>query len=469
MVPLNPFPVYHFEGEVNVPPGQAFVQEYIQFPFEVPQGVGAVRCRLQYVPLRVENTNNLVTLGLFDPHGFRGNAHRHPPDNEILISPGHAAPGFRPGAIPAGRWLAQLAIHAVMNDEHPCRYSLQVEMQPFTGEQEILNPSWRMDAIAPGPCGWLRGELHSHTQHSDGSYTTSELLRQAKEKQLDFLAITDHNTVTALGEIQINELGSLVVIPGIELTTFYGHALVLGTDQWVDWRTGYEGWSMADAARQAHDLGGLFIVAHPNDIGSPTCTGCHWEYDSFDMDQADGLEIWNGWWPGWYESNARTLASWREVHVRGGRKLATCGSDFHHPVDWGPGRPLLYAHVEQRSVGGVLDALRKGRVVLSNGSWLEIRLYDEIQRVGAGIGDTLLTKTSPVVLSVDWSNAPIGARLVVYHQDGPVLDMILDYAQGTVREQVKADRKDCYWAELYAVDGELKAFTNPVFFYWKAE
>ena len=43
---------------------------------------------------------------------------------------------------------------------------------------------------------WLAGDLHTHTVHSDGVMTVPELARFAAGRGLDFLAVTDHNTVS---------------------------------------------------------------------------------------------------------------------------------------------------------------------------------------------------------------------------------------------------------------------------------
>jgi len=81
-------------------------------------------------------------------------------------------------------------------------------------------------------------DLHSHTSFSDGVLTPRELIDRAIEKDVDMLAITDHDTVDAFNEIQltqdeINQDG-LTLIPGIELSTQWGsvgiHVLGLNVD-----------------------------------------------------------------------------------------------------------------------------------------------------------------------------------------------------------------------------------------------
>ena len=43
-------------------------------------------------------------------------------------------------------------------------------------------------------------DLHTHSTASDGQYTPEELIRLAKEKGIDTLALTDHDTIDGLPE-----------------------------------------------------------------------------------------------------------------------------------------------------------------------------------------------------------------------------------------------------------------------------
>ena len=56
-------------------------------------------------------------------------------------------------------------------------------------------PGRRSLPAAPGRT-WLAGDLHSHTVHSDGALTVPELAALAVSRGLDFVAVTDHNTVS---------------------------------------------------------------------------------------------------------------------------------------------------------------------------------------------------------------------------------------------------------------------------------
>lgn len=65
-------------------------------------------------------------------------------------------------------------------------------------------------------------DLHSHTKASDGQLTARELVERAANRQVDILAITDHDTVDGLAEARqtiIDKDLKLTLINGIEITT----------------------------------------------------------------------------------------------------------------------------------------------------------------------------------------------------------------------------------------------------------
>ena len=476
---------YRYEGEIVVTEDQGYGQDYLQFPFEVPKGTGELRLHLNYCPLKVKGVSNLITLGLFDPAGFRGNAHRNPPDPQVTLSSDRATPGFIAGPIPPGKWLAQLAVQTVVADEQPCTYSLEIQVLPeitarpsgprrYPLAPAALRPSAVRSTATPlsvrppmtpkiidGHPGWFRGELHSHTVHSDGSLTVPELLAQASRNRLDFLAITDHNTITGLSEVEATAPEGLLVIPGMEFTTFHGHALALGIHRWIDWRTGFNGWKMQEAAQATHEAGGLFIMAHPNDIGSPVCTGCKWEYEDFDYGSADAIEIWNGTWPGDEDSNPKTLHLWRTIQEKNKDLTATSGSDYHGSKDWGNGLPLTYIYARQLSVPALLKGIRRGRVLISSGPWLSLQVTDGIDGPPAGIGDTLHTHQRRVSVAAGWEHAPSGARLNLRSSQGILASQIVEEC-GEEHQPIETLPEDRLWLEMFAEDGTLLAITNPV-------
>lgn len=65
-------------------------------------------------------------------------------------------------------------------------------------------------------------DLHSHSKASDGQLTAKELVERAANRQVDILAITDHDSVDGLAEAKqaiIDKSLKLTLIDGIEITT----------------------------------------------------------------------------------------------------------------------------------------------------------------------------------------------------------------------------------------------------------
>jgi len=64
-------------------------------------------------------------------------------------------------------------------------------------------------------------DLHTHTFHSDGTFSPEELVRRAKGKKLSLLSVTDHDSIAGV-EAAIRAAGSdLEILPGVELTVAF--------------------------------------------------------------------------------------------------------------------------------------------------------------------------------------------------------------------------------------------------------
>ncbi len=72
-------------------------------------------------------------------------------------------------------------------------------------------------------------DLHTHTTHSDGKFSVSDLLKYAKYKNIDILAITDHDSVGAHIELLNSEVESIFngkVLVGAELNAVFDGAKI---------------------------------------------------------------------------------------------------------------------------------------------------------------------------------------------------------------------------------------------------
>ncbi len=67
----------------------------------------------------------------------------------------------------------------------------------------------------------MAGDLHTHTNFSDGSFSPEELVAAAKKIGLHYLGITDHDTVDGVRHLYENGLypvRGVNIIPGVELS-----------------------------------------------------------------------------------------------------------------------------------------------------------------------------------------------------------------------------------------------------------
>ncbi|MBL0666772.1 PHP domain-containing protein [Aeromonas jandaei] len=97
----------------------------------------------------------------------------------------------------------------------------------------------------------MRFDLHCHTTASDGVLSPAELVRRAAEKEVEVLAITDHDTLAGLDEARSTiaaEQLPLRLVSGVEISTGWEHheihIVALGVDeknpQLTDFLTGQQ-------------------------------------------------------------------------------------------------------------------------------------------------------------------------------------------------------------------------------------
>lgn len=74
---------------------------------------------------------------------------------------------------------------------------------------------------------YKKGDFHIHSIYSDGKCTPQEIVIISKEKNIDIISLTDHNSTQGIDEAILagNELG-IKVIPGVELSTRYNNSRV---------------------------------------------------------------------------------------------------------------------------------------------------------------------------------------------------------------------------------------------------
>jgi hypothetical protein len=335
---------------------------------------------------------NVADIGIFDsrgydfldPAGFRGWSGSSKP--EFFLACDDATPGYIRGPLFPGEWNIILGVDRT--EPEGARYEVAVTVEasegsmdsplPHTGE----GPGVRDQPTRHSGLGtqhsprWLKGDLHCHTVHSDGLNSVEEIVRNAIDLGLDFLAVTDHNTNTHHEELDRLSHLPIILIPGEEVTTYWGHANMWGLREWIDFRCADED-SIQAVRKYVLRKGGLISVNHPKCVGPP------WLFRGWEGYPA--MEVWQA---PWRFHNWESLERWDVLLRKGERVVAVGGSDVHsippaeprhphglaNPTTWVyaktalPARPeALVGRAEQQGrEQAVLDAIRAGHVYLTD-------------------------------------------------------------------------------------------------------
>lgn len=114
-----------------------------------------------------------------------------------------------------------------------------------------------------------RIDLHLHTTHSDGSFSTREVMGFAKQAGLAALAITDHDIVEGIPEATAigNELG-IEVVPGVEISSRLGESELHILGYFLDWTDPVLA-ERLKTLRDSRHLRNPRIVQRLNELGIP--------------------------------------------------------------------------------------------------------------------------------------------------------------------------------------------------------
>ena len=292
-------------------------------------------------------------------------------------------------------------------------------------------------AAPAGAAEWLAGDGHVHTCYSHDAWCIGEppqeetlyssggsveqRFAEAAAKGLDFIVISDHDSVGALTDPAYGSSG-VAGVPAYEASLAGGHAQMLGATRLYPEGSGdaLSTQSLADALRAD---GGLFQANHPSyrdeatfdrceqaDLSAGDANPLFWKY-GYSV-QPDAIEVWN----------TTTLIEPAQLYYecwlqRGARIAITGGSDSHGANQASLAVPTTWALAEDRSTASILAAIRAGRTSVSRAppvaGGARLLIEADADRDGdfeSGIGDTVAPGT-PMRVRADGLTAPALVRV----------------------------------------------------------
>lgn len=193
------------------------------------------------------------------------------------------------------------------------------------------------------------GALHMHSTFSDGSGSAKEIAGFADEVGLDYIILTDHNTLRALSEGYEGWYGKTLLLVGCEINdrNNLNHYLAFGINETISTRV-----PAKEYVKKVKDSGGIGFLAHPHEKRDSMKEHPPYPWKEWDTDDFTGIEIWNHmseWMEGLTEQNKynyfmhplrsivgppkETLKKWDEISEKR-RVVGIGGVDAHaHKVN----------------------------------------------------------------------------------------------------------------------------------------
>ena len=192
----------------------------------------------------------------------------------------------------------------------------------------------------------LKMDSHIHSEYSpDSNSKIDDILKIAKKRSIDVVAISDHNTVDGTGEvIKKTRNTDILAIPSIEISSTKGHILGFGCEETIP-----RDLSPQDTIDRIHDLGGLAIIPHPYCFYRH---GLLHKYDYNDL-KLDAIETKNARFiVGYCNNKAKKLSKKENIPALG-------ASDAHYYKFVGDCYSLVEA---EKDIDSIFKAIKKNKI-----------------------------------------------------------------------------------------------------------
>lgn len=202
----------------------------------------------------------------------------------------------------------------------------------------------------------FKGQIHCHTQASDGNNTPQEIMEAYRSLEYQFVAITDHDLVTKDPGVP-----GILFISGVEESSSSGHILGIGVKSQTDE-------THPDKVIDYIQEKGIAIYAHPN----------RWSFSNgwslkelLSAPEAWGIEVINA--KRW-RTNAEN--KWDALLTRGYQIWGTAGDDCHS-ITQDINQAWIVVATPHLSEDNIITALRNGNFYSTEGPDLSVRVYPD--------------------------------------------------------------------------------------------
>ncbi len=373
--------------------------EFIEFA--VPAAVAEIEVRHDDL-----SDEDILDWGLDGPMGFRGGGGGN--TEPAVVSADAASRSYIAGPITPGTWRVVIGKAKLVGGA--ASYHVEIDLRDVAtlAPQPERTPYADAEPLS-AEARWYAGDFHVHSRESgDARPPIDEIATFARMQGLDFVELSDHNTNSQLDFLvdAQSRHPSLLLLPGVEYTTYSGHANGVGSTAFVDHKLGQPGVTIEAAADAFRAQGALFSVNHPAlDLGD-LCIGCAWALD-LPADRIDAVEVVTA---GTVEIfSDPSVAFWETLADAGARPAPIGGSDDHKAgVDLGAfgtpiGTPATMVFAEGLSRAAILEGIRQGKtVVKARGPSGPMITYDQYGELAPGITRVTATVTGGAGLSARW-------------------------------------------------------------------
>ena len=135
------------------------------------------------------------------------------------------------------------------------------------------------------------GNLHIHSNHSDGGMPIKDIAELATIAGLDFICINDHEYMRNYFDLREEGFyGNLVVLTGLEIGKRYHHYLAYGIKEIIN----SDGIVPQEIINRVNEKGGFGFLAHPFEKGMPFREkSIAYTWNDLTVNGYTGISVWN--------------------------------------------------------------------------------------------------------------------------------------------------------------------------------